>query len=63
VTAIVAAMARGGVENALTVGDRVRHHRPRRRLLELYERRLSRRFTGSADRRSAGHETHERRLR
>jgi hypothetical protein len=43
VTAIAAAMARGGLPSALASGDRVRHHRPRRRLLELYERRLSRR--------------------
>jgi pimeloyl-ACP methyl ester carboxylesterase len=43
VTAIAAAMARGGLPNALAIGERVRHQRPRRRLLELYERRLTRR--------------------
>ncbi|MGN6868538.1 MAG: alpha/beta fold hydrolase [Solirubrobacteraceae bacterium] len=42
-TAIAAAMARGGLQNALATGERVRHHRPRGRLLELYERRLNRR--------------------
>ena len=43
VTTIAAALARDGLPGALAAGERLRHHRPRRRLLELYERRLSRR--------------------
>jgi pimeloyl-ACP methyl ester carboxylesterase len=40
VTAIAAAMARDGLEAAVATGDRVRHRRPRKRLLTLIERRM-----------------------
>lgn len=45
VTAIAAAMARGGLQHAVASGDRVRHHRPRERLISLIERRMSNRAT------------------
>ena len=60
VTAIAAAMARGGLQSAAMTGERVRHHRPRRRLLELSERRLNRRINRPSDARAADHGTHER---
>jgi proline iminopeptidase len=43
VTAIAAAMARGGLPYAVAAGERVREHRPRGRLLRLVERRMSKR--------------------
>lgn len=43
VTAIAAATARGGLEEAVVTGDRVARHRPRARLLALIESRMTKR--------------------